>query len=459
MNVFNLFFNKIATLFLKKKDELNLSELRHKSIILSGSSNVALKIITSLSSLASVPMVVGFFGKELFGLWMLITSVVGWMQLSDFGLGRGVVNLLAEDYGKDDFCSASSHIKTSLLVLLLILLLGIVPIVMIAKYLPWDIIIKSENAFYVEMAGKCFIIVGLFFLLNMATGLIVNIFNAFQRLYVANAVNTACSVLSLLAIYICISTKTSFLILIFCVPFITFLGYVYLWYLFFKMFPEINFRGPVNKKILLKVSRISGPLFLFQIASLLVNQCYNIIISAVAGLTLVADYNILLRIFSLISFSAAAISTPFFPAIREAYERKDFKWGEKSIWRAFFIRNSVLVIFSIPLFFIGNDLIYFWIGKSLDNNFGDLGWLFFIAFLLSTGISSASGDLLLVMDDIWAQIKIAALNGLVVIATLFLLVKSWGLVGVYLAAFAGNAYPAFWSFNRLRFKISQRFGK
>jgi O-antigen/teichoic acid export membrane protein len=449
----------IVKLFIKKKDGLNMSEIRHKNIILSGSSNVVLKIITSLSSLISVPMVIGCCGKELFGLWMLITSIVGWMQLSDFGLGRGVVNILAEDYGKDDYSSASSHIKTSLIILLLILLVGIFPVFIIAKYLPWEVIIKSNDAFYLEMAQNCFIIVGLFFLLNLAAGLIVNIFNAFQRLYVANLVNTVCSILSLLAIYICVLTKAGFLIMIFWVSAVTFLGYLCLWYVFFKMFPEINFKAPVNKKNLLKVSTISGPFFIFQIASLLVNQCYNVIISAVAGLTLVADYNILVRIFSLISFSAAAISTPFYPAIREAYERKDFKWGEKSIWRAFFIRNSVLVVFSLPLFFIGNDLIVFWVGKALENNFGYWGWFFFLAFLFSTGISCAAGDLLLVMDDIWAQIKVALINGLVVVTALFLLIKPWGLIGVYIAAFAGNAYPAYWGLNRLRFKILQGFGK
>ncbi len=373
--------------------------------------------------------------------------------MSDFGLGRGMVNILAEDYGKDDFSSASEHIKTSMIVLLLILLVGIFPVLLLANYLPWELIIKSDNAFHIDMAQKCFVIVGLFFLLNMAAGLIVNIFNAFQRLYVANSVNTACSVLSLAVIYTCVLTKLNFLIMIFCISAVTFLGYMYLWHMFFKIFPDINFRGPVNKKIFLKVSKTSGPLFIFQIASLLVNQSYNVIISVVAGLTLVADYNILVRIFSLISFSAAAISTPFYPAIREAYERKDFTWGEKSIWRAFFIRNSVLIVFSVPLFFIGNDLIYFWVGKTLENNFGYLGWFFFIAFLLSTGISCAAGDLLLVMDDIWAQIKIALINGAVVVVALFLLVKPWGLVGVYLAAFAGNAYPAFWGLNRLRFKI------
>jgi O-antigen/teichoic acid export membrane protein len=459
MNLIKSIIVNILNLFIKKKEDLNLSEIRHKNIILSGSSNVVMKIITSLSSLISVPMVIGYFGKELFGLWVLITSIVGWMQLSDFGLGRGVVNILAEDYGKDDYSSASSHIKTTLIILLLILLAGILPVFIIAKYLPWGIIIKSTDAFYIDMAQNCFIIVGLFFLLNLAAGLIVNIFHAFQRLYVANTVNTVCSVLSLLAIYICLVTKAGFLIMIFCVSAVTFLGYICLWYLFFKMFPKINFKEPVNKTVLIKVSNISGPYFIFQIASLLVDQCYNIILSTVAGLTMVADYNILARIFSLISFSAAAISMPFYPAIREAYERKDYTWGEKSIWRSFFIRNGVLVAFSLPLFFIGNDLIYFWVGKAMDNHFGYLGWFFFVAYLFSTGVSCAAGDLLLVMDDIWAQLKIALIHGLVVVAALFLLVKPLGLIGVYIAAFAGNAYPAFWGFNRMRSKILQGFGK
>ena len=44
-----------------------------------------------------------------------------------------------------------------------------------------------------------------------------------------------------------------------------------------------------------------------------------------------------------------------------------------------------------------------------------------------------------------------------IILGLFYLIKPFGLIGVYIAAFAGNAYPAFWSFNRLRFKIAHGF--
>src|SRR5512136_2603306 len=71
------------------------SKERYRLIAFSGISGLTARMIIALSGVVSVPLTVHYLGKEQFGLWMVVSSMVVWMQLADFGIGNGLTNAVA----------------------------------------------------------------------------------------------------------------------------------------------------------------------------------------------------------------------------------------------------------------------------------------------------------------------------------------------------------------------------
>src|SRR5690349_24921145 len=80
----------------------------------------------ALISIFSAPITINYLGKDLYGIWAIITSFLTWAQLFDFGILTGLTNALSEAFGRDDYESARSYISTSFLTTTIISLFGVI---------------------------------------------------------------------------------------------------------------------------------------------------------------------------------------------------------------------------------------------------------------------------------------------------------------------------------------------
>ena len=172
---------------------------------------------------------------------------------------------------------------------------------------------------------------------------------------------------------------------------------------------------------------------------------------------MVADYNILLKIYMLVFAIGISFSAPFYPAIREAYEKHDAGWVFRALRRVLFIRTGIILIAGICLLFTGDLLIRMWLNLSLESHFGFLGWFSFLLSLVFASTSSTLGEILTSLDDIWSQIKIVFISAAIVITSMYLLIPSIGVAGVFLAMALSTIYAILWSWRRLHLKLQERF--
>ena len=124
---------------------------------------------------------------------------------------------------------------------------------------------------------------------------------------------------------------------------------------------------------------------------------------------------------------------PFFPAIREAFERKEREWVQRAISRVLFSDCHGNDIISYSRFYFGNWLILIWIKKPLDHPFGLSGWLLLTACMILSSYSSTIGDILIHLDVIKSQLKIVFIAAVMVLTGIYALVPSHGLSGVFLS--------------------------
>ena len=457
----------IGMLYMKMKDLFSINDIdnssaegrskeRYRLIALSGSSSLIAKLITSSIGLVSAPITINYLGKEQFGLWMVISSLVLWIQLSDFGIVNGLSNALSEAYGKDDKDSARGYISAAFIVTGFITLM-LVPIALItSKWIPWGIILNIKDTSLSSMAGDCFLVASMAFIINLPISLISRIYIANQLGYITNVINIISSIFSLLGILISVYMKLSLEYLILIVSSGPIIANIGAWLYMPRVLPwcQVNV-GSVTRSALKRVARSSVPLFFFQIGSLLVNEMVNIVIARVGTLNMVADYNILLRVYLVIFSLGLGLSSPFYPAIRDAYERKEKHWIVQSTFRLIKIRVAVIVIPAIILLVGGDWLVITWIRQPFDSPFGIAGWSVFLTTMFLSSVGSSFGEILLGLDVIWSQIWLVFLSAIIIIFGMYCFIPKIGLMGIYLSFSLSMIYPMYWGGNKLKKVIQE----
>ena len=430
------------------------SRERYRLIALSGAASIAAKIVTALVGLASVPMIVHYVGKDQFGLWMVVSSLVVWMQLADFGITNGLTNALSEAYGRDDPEAASSYLSAALALTLLIALICLLPLFAAYLWVPWARVLKLAQVDLAAMANNAFLLVGLAFVINIPVSLVTRVYGAYQRSYVTSLTQAISSVVSFLGMWVAVQCGVNLLWLVAIsvfTPVLLNLG-LWLWISNLDMAPRVRYVS-INRGSISRVANSSVPLFFFQCGALLVNQLVNFIIARVANLSLVADYNMILRIYLFVFAIAAAFSGPFYAAIREAFERSDRRWVTKAIQRSVVVRSLALVPFSLVLLPFGDEIMRRWIGVSDASAIGLFGWACVISSLVLVSISSLLSETLSSLDDIWSQIGIVFLSAIIVVGLMLFLIPKWGVSGVFFAMAASTLIPIFWLTRRLKQKF------
>ncbi|MGC1782963.1 MAG: hypothetical protein WA708_10630, partial [Acidobacteriaceae bacterium] len=75
---------------------------RHRRAALTGITSTIAHLARMGVALVTVPLTLHYLGAERFGLWMTISSVLAMASFADFGIGNGVLNTVADAFGRND---------------------------------------------------------------------------------------------------------------------------------------------------------------------------------------------------------------------------------------------------------------------------------------------------------------------------------------------------------------------
>jgi O-antigen/teichoic acid export membrane protein len=94
--------------------ETNKTQLIFRQVVINTISNYAGKIVTLGLWFFLTPFVLNRLGPSLYGMWILVGSLISYGSLLDFGIANAITKYIAEYYGKGDFEQAHSLIATAL---------------------------------------------------------------------------------------------------------------------------------------------------------------------------------------------------------------------------------------------------------------------------------------------------------------------------------------------------------
>lgn len=385
-------------------------------------------------SLLTIPLTLHYLELKSYGIWLTLTSIVGWFGFFDGGLGNGLKNRLSEALSKNDLQKARSYITVAYVGIAGVVTCIILAFFTINLFLDWGRILKSPLTMSTEINTVIYVVFILFGI-RLIVDLISVILSAQQLVSTVSLITLIINVVILAGTYV-ITQVVHSQKLLYLGTFISVVPVVILIIasLFFftgtyrHLRPEIvHFDVTVLKEIV----SLGMTFFVIQIAGLVIFSSDNLIITQLFGSGEVTNYNICYRYFGILTTGWIIVITPYWIAFNEAFVKKEFEWIRKTI--IFLMKAWALLSVGAIAFLIMSPTIYrLWIGGGIGIPF-KLSFFMTIFIILSTNINICY-HFLNGAGKVRIQFYIAIFGGLINIPLTILCAKTFhmGISGVIL---------------------------
>jgi O-antigen/teichoic acid export membrane protein len=331
-----------------------------------------------------VPLCLGYIDRTRYGVWLTVSSILGWFSFFEVGLGTGLRNKLSESFAEKNFEKARIYVSTTYVIITLLAVTLSVLFYLLSRFVDWSWVFNTDKA----MESELIILVNIvffIFILKFVLKLIISILYADQKPAIANSVGPAGSLISIILIYILTRTTEGSIINLGLVLSLSpvFVMLIFSIILFSKKYknirPSISY---FRVKYIRPLFNLGLKFFLIQICGLVLYHSTNIIISQFFGPSEVTPYNIAFKLFSTLNMVFGIILTPYWSAYTEAWKIQDLEWIGSSIKKLMKIWMVVAASGMIILLF--SESIYkFWIGDLVKIDFS-LSAMLLAYFLLFT---------------------------------------------------------------------------
>ncbi|RFZ94844.1 polysaccharide biosynthesis protein [Mucilaginibacter conchicola] len=393
-------------------------------------------------SLVLVPLTINYINPSRYGIWLTLSSIVGWFSFFDIGLTHGLRNKYAEAKANNDDSSVQMYISTTYAVLTIIFVSLWLIFLIINGFLDWASILKVPQDMKHEVSLLAMIVFTYFcaqFILRVVTTIAI----ADQQSAKSAMIDVLGQIISLIVIVVLVKTTKGSLInlgLALCLS--PLLALISANILFFKgkyekyrpKFSKINFsyaKGLFN---------LGLTFFIIQIAAVIQFESANIIIARNFGTSEVTSYNIVYKYFGMVTMLFTIFLTPFWSASTEAYAQRDFSWIKSSM-KKYNLLNVLLFAVSLLMLVFSNYIYSLWLGKGkVDIGF----WLSFWGFVYVsfTIFGSKYVNFLNGISALRLQFWTSIFSPVIYIAVAVLLIKYFkaGVASLFIASIIANLY-------------------
>lgn len=324
-----------------------------------------LKFFSISLSFVLLPLTVHYLTEVEYGIWVTLFTVMNWVNFLDMGLGLGLRNKLAEAVSKNNLNEIRTYLSTGIFamigmgsILLIVFLIGVQLVNMQSIFNTKEI---SEQDLYIST-----LFTGIFVIIAFVLSVINQIYYAYQKAAVTGAIQIVHNLIMLGVVYYLTlqpTHKLFYFVLSFGIA-VLLSRIIFIVDFFYKnknVIPKIK-DIKINK--LKGISFLGVKFFIIQVSCIAMFSSSNILITQCLGPEYVRGYDIVFKIFSIITMAYGLICTPLWSAYTDAYVKKDFIWMENTIKKMLYI---MILILAVSLFLIWK--IDFIIDLWLGNNF------------------------------------------------------------------------------------------
>ena len=346
----------------------DLSKARSNNYLQQIKGAFAYKAVAMLVSFLAIPMMIRYLGQEQFGVWSTLLTIMSWIVFFDLGVGNGLRNKVAESLARNDNKEAANYIASGYSLIGFIALLLWTLVTGASFFVPWQSVFNTQAI--PESTLRLTVQVAVFFVvLNFWVGLISAIFGAVQKTSMMALSQLISNVLALLFVFILTKTTEAN---------ITYLALAYgvslvivnmgLSLFFYQVRPELRPKLYLDKQHVTPLLSLGMQFFSIQIAVLVIFMTDKMLITQFFGPEYVTQYDLVFKLFSIITFAHTLITAPLWSAYTDAYYRNDLFWIKNMLKKQIIIFGLVAIAV-IVMVLLGEKIIKIWIGDEFDVSF------------------------------------------------------------------------------------------
>jgi len=157
-------------------------------------------------SVVMVPLTIDYINPTRYGIWLALSSIVGWFSFFNVGMTQGLRNKFAEARTKGDLESARMYISTTYAVLTIVFTSVWLIFLIVNPFLDWVKILNTSSDMRMEVSMLA-IIVFTYFCFQFVLKIINTLVTADQHPAKASLIDLLGQIISLLAIVFLVETR------------------------------------------------------------------------------------------------------------------------------------------------------------------------------------------------------------------------------------------------------------
>lgn len=276
-------------------------------------------MITSLIGFISVPLSLNYFGKSIFGLFSVTNDTLAYLNILNFGIPWAVATIFVKLYSFN--AQKKLLIRSLLLLLILSILVSVVLFIIITIYPNWiNFFSDIDNNILHE--AKLFIAISIsIYMIKLPFSVFSQLLIFINRVYITKIIDVVSSIISIGTLFLIIYFKLSLIDFAYISGIISTIVLLSSVYIFLKIWRNnINNSDelPSDTENIKYKNIISGSYYFFLngIGALFIWNTDSLIIGHYLGLSMIAEYAVLFKFFTLLFMLITQImniTNPLYP--------------------------------------------------------------------------------------------------------------------------------------------------
>lgn len=314
-----------------------------------------------------VAIILSFINNTDYGLWLTVSSFVGWFTFLDLGLGNGLLNKLTEALSRNDYESAKRYLSTAYFSLSVIMGGFYLIFLLFYPFINWQAV-TAPNETANPYLNILVLISFTSFALHSVLNLISTVLKADQKYAYGQSIGLAGSIIYLFLLLICSRLLQGNLLILSLIAYVPpllcyFLVSIILYRKRYNLIkPSLRY---VNRGYIKELAKLGIKFFVIQIAAIVIFATDNVIIAQLGRVSDVVPYNISRYYFGFASMAFGLVLAPLWPAFTDAYVKNDIIWI-KRITRKIIYLWFVLVAVVAIMYLLSGRFYSIWLGEKIE---------------------------------------------------------------------------------------------
>lgn len=329
--------------------------------------NYIFRIAYLVVTFIAVPISLKYLGTERYGIWQTMMTLIGFVSLTNFGIGNGLRNKVTEYFTNGDKVGLKKVISSAYISLTIISFIILVVSIPLFWFFNYNWIYTNINIAHSEIAIS-FIIIIIGFVINFVIGLVTSIIYGIHKSHLVTLSQLISSILSLLLTLCVIDTTSRLYVMSIIYSISNILVNIILTIIVYQIdscyIPSLKLFDKYESK---KLYTLGMSFFLLQIVSLFMNTSDSFIVAKLIGASDVTNYSIVNKVFNIIPTLFSIILIQVWSQTTKEATLNKYNNIKKMINKLLLLLIPILgvLIFLVVIF---NFISLIWLGEVINVN-------------------------------------------------------------------------------------------